>query len=121
MNQTLSSEPESCDMDKLPMVAFDQKNIVDNVMKQYKKGLLHRPLVFHTLPHKFILSEVIGVHEQAHKEQFDVRNFRKKILASGIISPIGEFRKSKNRGGRPVELYTMNPINKINEKRFNPI
>lgn len=112
LNQTLSSELKWCEIYKLPILAFDHNDIVNKVLKWFQKELLSRPLVFHTLPDKFILSEFIGVSEQTLNKQFEVRNFRKKILTIGIISPLGEFRKSKSNRGRPAELYAMNPMKK---------
>ncbi len=112
LNQKLSSELKWCEISKLPELTLDHNHIVKKVLQRFRKGLLSRPIVFHTLPDKFILSDIIGVYEQALNETFDVRNFRKKILSSGIISPLGEFRKSKSHGGRPAELYELNTTKK---------
>lgn len=112
LNQNLSSELKWCEISKLPKLILDHNHIVDKVFQRFRKGLLSRPIVFHTLPDKFILSDIIGVYEQALNETFDVRNFRKKILSSRIIIPLGEFRKSKSHGGRPAELYELNTTKK---------
>ncbi len=110
LNQELSSELRWCDIDKLPNLSLDHNHIVRQVLKRFRKGLLRHPIVFQALPSKFILPEIIGVYEQAFGQEFDAPNFRKKILTSGLVRPLGEFQKNSKRIGRPAELYSMNSL-----------
>ena len=108
LNQNLSSELKWCEISKRPKLILDHNDIFEKVLQHFREDLLSHAIVFHILPDKFILSDVIHVYEQTLDETFDVRNFRKKILSSGTIKPLGEFRKSKSHGGRPAELYELN-------------
>ncbi|MFT5228286.1 MAG: 8-oxo-dGTP diphosphatase [Litorivivens sp.] len=112
LEQHISSETKWCEITNLPDLIIDHIQIVNAVIKRFRKGLLRHPIVFHTLSDKFILSEIIAVYEQAFNKKLDVRNFRKKLLASGLVIPLGENQKSASTNGRPAQLYAMNSIKK---------
>ena len=96
-----------CDISKLPDLVLDHNQIVKEVQRRFQKGLLRHPIVFNVLPKKFIIPEIIAVYEQAFGQKLDAPNFRKEILGSGLVSPLGEYRKSGKKVGRPAELYTL--------------
>ena len=110
LSQEISKEVRWCDIDSLPELSLDHNHIVREVLKRFKKGLVRHPIVFNTLSSKFILPEIIAVYEQTFKQDLDAPNFRKKILSSGLVRPLGEFRKTTKGIGRPAELYTMNSL-----------
>jgi 8-oxo-dGTP diphosphatase len=55
------------------------------------------------LPEKFTLSELQAAYETVLSKPLDKRNFRKKILALGLVTASGE--KSTGRRHRPAMLY----------------
>jgi 8-oxo-dGTP diphosphatase len=115
LEHSLSNELCWCEISKIPDLIIDHNRILNNVLKRLRKGLLRHPVAFYTLSKQFILSEIIGVYEQAFNQKLDVRNFRKKLLASGLVKRVGQFRKIEKAAGRPPELYEMNTI-KTNTK-----
>ena len=59
-------------------------------------------LALEFLPEAFTLPELQGVYEAILNRQLDKRNFRKKLLAQGVLTPSGERRSGV---GRPAQLY----------------
>ena len=69
--------------------------------------------MFELLPEKFILSQLISIYEQAFEQNIDKPNFRRQVLTSGLVTPTGEFKKTKNSLGRPAELYSKKTLAKV--------
>ncbi len=89
-------------IENLPSLAFDHKNIMLQAHK-YLKQNLNSQIVRHFLPQVFPLNSLQLVHEIIKKEKYDNRNFRKKMIASGIVeqTKISEQKVSH----RPAKLY----------------
>lgn len=85
-----------------PDLAFDHKKIIlkayDNLKEQLDSGI-----IAHFLEKEFTLTELQKVYELVYGYTMDVRNFRKKILWSGIIK-LSKGTK-KNWAHRPAQLY----------------
>ena len=88
-----------------PSLSLDHNHILKEVFKRFQKGLLRHPNVFHLLPQKFILSDIISIYEQSFNQKMDLPNFRKLILKSGLVEPLGENNKGDKSFGRPAELF----------------
>jgi len=93
-------------MDQIPVLSYDHNQILNAVVKRFRKGLLRHPTVFELLSHEFTLADVIAVYEQAFGKKVDAPNFRKQIRKSALIKPTGKYLKKTNYSGRPPELYT---------------
>jgi len=86
----------------LPPVAFDHKDIIQEAA-QYLKLHLDSHLLKQFLPAKFPLNQLQAVHEVIMQEKYDNRNFRKKMVAAGIVEESGE--SEQNVSHRPAKLY----------------
>jgi 8-oxo-dGTP diphosphatase len=93
-------------MDQIPVLSYDHNQILNAVVKRFRKGLLRHPTVFELLSPEFTLADVIAVYEQAFGKKVDAPNFRKQIRKSALIKPTGKYLKKTNYSGRPPELYT---------------
>lgn len=89
-------------VDKLPALAFDHRKIVDYAHQRLRNKLDYTNVGFELLPDKFTLTELQLVHEAIHADAIDKRNFRRKILQSGIVKPTKEWRST---GRKPAQLY----------------
>ncbi len=96
------TEGEWFNIHTLPKLAFDHKEIIKVAVDRLKGKVTYTTIVSNLLPKQFTLSELQYVNEVILGEQFDKRNFRKKILASGLIAPTGKKKKTIKR---PAELY----------------
>ncbi|MCA9979862.1 MAG: NUDIX hydrolase [Anaerolineales bacterium] len=88
----------------LPSLAFDHAEIVQYGLERLRYKLEYTAVGFRLLPDEFTLSELQKAYEIVLDEQLDKRNFRRKILAAGIIEETG--RKRTQGEGRPAKLYT---------------
>ncbi len=87
---------------ELPKLAFDHQKIIvqarafikQNATDQFAKQLL---------PEYFPLNHAQLVYELMQGEVMDNRNFRKKLLASGVVEKASQ--KQKNVTHRPATLY----------------
>ncbi len=91
-------------VDELPELAFDHREIVDKALLRLKEELETSTVAFQLLPEKFTLTELQRVYELILGKQLDKRNFRKKILATGILQDIGETKMDGYH--RPAQLYS---------------
>lgn len=87
----------------LPRLAFDHPKIMRMALERLRAKVLYAPIVFELLPPKFKLPQLQHVYEVILCRLLDKRNFRKKILGTGILTEVPGFDKSEQR--RPAKLY----------------
>lgn len=89
---------------ELPELAFDHQHIVEVALERLKHELENSSIAFQLLPSRFTLSELQRVYELILEKEMDKRNFRKKILASGVLQDTGETKMEGYH--RPAQLYS---------------
>lgn len=89
-------------IDDLPTLAFDHNEIVAYALRRLRYKLEYTAVGFELLPEEFTLTEIQQTYEIILGEALDKRNFRRRMLASGIIEPT---RFKRGGGGRPAKLY----------------
>lgn len=95
----------------LPELAFDHKNILSKGIETLKNEVRHKPTGFELLPSKFTLLELQLLYEALLGCKFDKSNFRKKMLEMNILLPLQEVKE--NVAHRPAKLF------KFDEKKYN--
>jgi len=90
-----------------PKLAFDHDKIVDYALERMRNKIMYVPIAFQLLPEKFTLTELQQVYEVILNSTLDKRNFRKKILASGLLKGTRQTRLEGRH--RPAALYTFVP------------
>ncbi len=95
---------------KIPLLAFDHKEILDYALKRLKWKFEYTTIAFSLLPKKFALGELQKIYEIVFERKFDKRNFRKKLFSLDILK-----KESINKEApyRPPQLYSIK--NKIGE------
>ncbi len=91
----------------LPPLAFDHDEIIHYALSRLRGKLEYTTIAFSLLPEQFTLRELQRVYEIILHRKLDKRNFRKKILATGILEDTGE--KKMEGTHRPARLYRFNP------------
>jgi len=88
---------------ELPKLAYDHKQIAETAINRLRSKLEYSNVAWSLLPRDFTLTELQKVYETILGRDLDKRNFRRKILALGLIDDSGE----KQKGGvhRPAQLY----------------
>ncbi|WP_104990071.1 NUDIX domain-containing protein [Deinococcus sp. NW-56] len=85
-----------------PALAFDHAAILTRALGRLRVRLEYAHLALEFLPDTFTLPELQRVHEAILDRPLDKRNFRKRLLAQGLLVPSGERRSGP---GRPAQLY----------------
>ncbi len=97
------SDIEWINVRKLPKMAFDHKEIINYGLDRLKSKIEYSNIVYGLLPETFTLTEMQNVYEIILGEKIDKRNFRKKILALGLLTETKKVKTGAKH--RPAKLY----------------
>jgi 8-oxo-dGTP diphosphatase len=89
-------------VDQAKILAMDHSRIVKSARETLLKELPHSPVASNLLPSKFTLPELQALIEAIQGKRLDRPNFRRKILASDLLSKVGQ---DTSNGRRPADLY----------------
>ncbi|MEO8026835.1 MAG: NUDIX domain-containing protein [Bryobacteraceae bacterium] len=89
-------------VDAVPPLGFDHPKIVAYAQERLRNKLNYTNVGFELLPEKFTLTELQLVHEAILGEPLDKRNFRRKVIQSGLLQPLKEWRRT---GRKPAQLF----------------
>lgn len=87
----------------LPPLAFDHEEILTVALERLRGKIRWQPVGFELLPSSFTLGQIQSLYESILGRQLDKRNFRKKLLALGLLVELGEFSSIGSK--RPARLY----------------
>jgi 8-oxo-dGTP diphosphatase len=89
--------------EKVKRLAYDHDEILATALARVRAKASYTNILRHLLPADFTLSELQRVYETVLGRELDKRNFRKKIVATGLVEATGE----KRREGvmRPAALF----------------
>jgi 8-oxo-dGTP diphosphatase len=88
-------------MEDLPL-AFDHRDILHTAVERIRGKIDYAPIGFQLLPKRFTLTDIQTIYEAVLGRPIDKRNFRTKLLRSGLVREVNEFRKGPHR---PARLY----------------
>jgi len=103
----------------LPDLIFDHSQMVKKALAKLRIRSELKPIGFELLNEKFTLPQLQALYEAIHLEPLDKRNFRKKILETGLLDKINEKDRAGSKKG--AFLYRFNRIRyeKYAEMGFN--
>jgi len=87
----------------LPALAFDHDDIVEVALERLKGKVRYQPIGFELLPPKFTLRQLQQLYEAVLETPLDKRNFRKKVLAMGMLEDLDEIEQDVAH--RAARLY----------------
>jgi 8-oxo-dGTP diphosphatase len=87
----------------LPRLAFDHRIIVGYAVRRLQAKASYSNIVYGLMPRQFRLSELQRMYEIIINDRLDKRNFRKRMLATGLLQETG--RKDIAGAHRPAKLY----------------
>jgi 8-oxo-dGTP diphosphatase len=86
----------------LPSLAYDHNLLAQCALARLQSKLAYTNIVYSLLPREFTLGELQEIYEMIVGRPLDRRNFRKKILALGLLRPLRRQRRGRHR---PAQLY----------------
>jgi 8-oxo-dGTP diphosphatase len=87
----------------LPSLAYDHNLLAQCALERLRSKLAYTNIVYSLLPREITLGELQEIYEIIIGRPLDRRNFRKKILALGLLRPLRRQRRGRHR---PAQLYT---------------
>ncbi len=90
-------------VNELPNLAFDHADILEYAIKRLRAKASYSNIVHGLMPKQFRLSELQSMYESIINDQLDKRNFRKQMLATGLLKETG--KKDLAGAHRPAMLY----------------
>jgi 8-oxo-dGTP diphosphatase len=81
------------DINSVPQLQYDHNEIIDKALVTLRSQIYQQSIGQNLLPAKFTLPEIHSLYEAILGRQFDRRNFRKKLLALGLVTQLEERRK----------------------------
>lgn len=85
----------------LPALGFDHAAILEYALTRLRYKLEYTAAAFRLLPETFTLTELQKAYEIVLATPLDKRNFRRRILETGILEETG----GRRGRGRPAKLY----------------
>ncbi|MBI4514744.1 MAG: NUDIX hydrolase [Deltaproteobacteria bacterium] len=89
-------------VDQLPPLAYDHRAVARYARDRLRAKLAYTNIVYSLLPHEFTVGELQEVYEIILGRRLDRRNFRKKMLATGLLRELPRVRRGPHR---PAALY----------------
>lgn len=97
----------------LPALAFDHGAIAAAAVERVRSKASYSALPLFLLDPPFTIAEAHAVFELVLGERIDAANFRRKILAQGVLSETGR----RQEVGRPTRTYRISPDATITFRR----
>ncbi len=88
--------------DAHPALAFDHDAILAVARARLRSKVSWQPVGFELLPERFTLTQLQQLYETVLGRSLDKRNFRRKVLALGLLA---ETEVRSSGPGRPARLY----------------
>jgi len=86
----------------LPLLAYDHNAIANYALRRLQAKLSYTNIVYSLLPDEFTLADLQELYEVILHQTLDRRNFRRKILALGLLKALPKTRRGAHR---PATLY----------------
>ena len=100
---SFAAKAQWVDVYKIPSLAFDHNNIVDQALQVLRHELMADHIGFELLPEKFTLSQLQKLYEIILDKKLDKRNFRKNIMRTDTVTPLEE--KQSGVYHKPAQLF----------------
>jgi 8-oxo-dGTP diphosphatase len=95
----------------LPELAYDHNAIAAYALHRLQAKLGYTNIVYSLLPQEFTLGELQAIYEVILNTPLDRRNFRRKVLALGLLKPLAETRRGAHRPARLYSFVRRSPMN----------
>ena len=89
-------------VDSLDSLSDVERGILDYAKMRLRAKLGYSNIGFYFLPEEFTLSDLQDVYESVISRSLDKRNFRRRVMAAGIVEAVGVKRPTSHR---PASLY----------------
>jgi 8-oxo-dGTP diphosphatase len=103
----------------LPALAFDHDHIVEVALGRLKGKVRYQPIGFELLPPKFTLRQLQQLYEAVLEMPLDKRNFRKKVLAMGMLEELDEIEQDVAHRAARLYRFDRQKYKELTKAGFN--
>ncbi len=90
-------------IDKLPKLAYDHREIIRVGLERLRSRVTYTTIIKQLMPKEFTLTDLEVMYETVLGQDIDKRNFRKKVLKTGVLQVLPRERTGEQH--RPAKLY----------------
>ncbi|HTT77039.1 MAG TPA: hypothetical protein VMF50_13805, partial [Candidatus Binataceae bacterium] len=87
----------------LPPLAYDHALVGGYALNRLRAKLSYTNIAAYLLPPSFTFAELEELYANVLERPLDRRNFRRRVMASGLLRPLGRMRRGAHR---PAALYS---------------
>jgi len=106
-------------VNELPDLIFDHQEMVEKALRKLRIRARTQPIGFELLPKKFTIPQLQRLYEAIYQIPFDKRNFRRKLLAMGLLKKLNEKEKETSKKGAFYYRFNRPKYEELIEKGFN--
>ena len=103
----------------LPELIFDHEEMVKKALRKLRIRARTQPIGFELLPKKFTIPQLQRLYESIYQVPFDKRNFRRKLLAMGLLEKQNEKEKETSKKGAFYYQFNKKKYEELLDKGFN--
>lgn len=98
-----TSDADWFPIDRIPDLAYDHNHILQDSLENLKISIGNSTILKTLFPQGFTIPEIQKTYESILGKTFDRRNFRRKLLNSGLI--VDTNKEVKFEGKKPAKVY----------------
>lgn len=106
-------------LNELPELIFDHHEMVEKALRKLRIRARTQPIGFELLPKKFTIPQLQRLYEAIYQMPFDKRNFRRKLLAMGLLEKQDEKEKITSKKGAYYYQFNKVKYEELLERGFN--
>lgn len=103
---------------QIPELIFDHTQMLQDALQRLRDTARFHPIGFELLPEKFTLPQLRNLYEEIYQRPLDKRNFRKKVLAMGILEKLEEKDKSTSKKGAHLYRFDKSKYEALTQHGF---
>ncbi len=103
---------------EIPPLAFDHQEILKVATERLKGKIRYQPIGFELLPERFTLPDLHRLYETVLQTPLDRRNFRKKILNTGLLIDHHEVKGGAPYKAPKIYSFDKRKYEELSEKGF---
>lgn len=104
---------------EIPELIFDHGKMVEKALIKLRRKTRTQPVGFELLPEKFTIPQLQRLYEAIYQISFDKRNFRKKLLAMGLLDKLKEKERLSSKKGAFYYQFNKKRYEELVQRGFN--
>ncbi|WP_340111190.1 NUDIX hydrolase [Maribellus mangrovi] len=106
-------------LSEIPELIFDHSEMVTKALRKLRIRARTQPIGFELLPEKFTIPQLQRLYEAIYQKPFDKRNFRRKVLAMGLLDKLEEKEKETSKKGAFYYKFNTEKYEELLQRGFN--